>query len=646
MKRAAIVVFLLMVVAVFGSGRFHGSTAQAATPLPSGCYTDSSGLPVCGPDYLPSGAVPLASPPIKVTTASNISTISRLPSSVFDAVWDLGMVGNNSTDNSAKINANTSNPVGTNVGCAGLFANESYLLLPQGTISTTNLCRLSTHEGGVTNQRALVTIISSAQPSCNANFVIEGEANGFNCDMGAVFAPVQSVLNLGSFETPPPTKTYTSHPQLAQYYSIMSNYGGYQTYNNDGTKNSRSNITIMQLHPVNHGNGDFDAIKCDGTASGPAQSPSPGGSAIGNWNGIPNITCWSASVKATAAQQYLHPWGDNSCQDNGNDVTCVFASIHFDRTVAPVGTSYSVWEGLDFSQTAGAGNQSIPIDSYIKFAGITNIGLDASRINYLDSPTSSPIPVIAMKANDFIDLNCVNNSTTNEGDGPYSRYTVCHHTGIEFNNADNTVRIDIAATPVAKFTGTGLILPNLTSGQVCGTSTTVLASCGTSSSALYESTGRTSLALVSPQPSYAPLPCGSGATGSCSSGAITVTTGVSSGASGKWLVTVTESLQQSGTVGASTTGCVISASTFTPIDADSGNQATGGDCTGGGPTNHFMGIPNFGQTTTASSGSSARGVAHVLVANSTSFSATCYVQQSSVVAVTVYGWCSIQAVPI
>lgn len=55
MKKAlvAFVAVLALVVGADVSG-FGKSGLEAATPLPSGCYTDSSGLPVCGPNYQPS----------------------------------------------------------------------------------------------------------------------------------------------------------------------------------------------------------------------------------------------------------------------------------------------------------------------------------------------------------------------------------------------------------------------------------------------------------------------------------------------------------------------------------------------------------------------------------------------------------------
>ena len=51
MKRILFALIMLLSGGLLFSSPHSSGVAQAATPLPSGCYTDSSGLPVCGPDY-------------------------------------------------------------------------------------------------------------------------------------------------------------------------------------------------------------------------------------------------------------------------------------------------------------------------------------------------------------------------------------------------------------------------------------------------------------------------------------------------------------------------------------------------------------------------------------------------------------------
>ena len=58
----------------------QGSGLEAATPLPSGCYTDASGLPVCGPNYSPPPgppSTPAAGNCISVSTPPAVGTITN-----------------------------------------------------------------------------------------------------------------------------------------------------------------------------------------------------------------------------------------------------------------------------------------------------------------------------------------------------------------------------------------------------------------------------------------------------------------------------------------------------------------------------------------------------------------------------------------
>lgn len=66
---------LALAISVFGALAERGGL-EAATPLPSGCYTDSSGLPVCGPNYPGPGGTP---GPGGVTTVQATATACGAP---------------------------------------------------------------------------------------------------------------------------------------------------------------------------------------------------------------------------------------------------------------------------------------------------------------------------------------------------------------------------------------------------------------------------------------------------------------------------------------------------------------------------------------------------------------------------------------
>jgi hypothetical protein len=64
---------LALAISVFGALAERGGL-EAATPLPSGCYTDASGLPVCGPNYPGPGGTPGPQSSVGAGTCIGVST--------------------------------------------------------------------------------------------------------------------------------------------------------------------------------------------------------------------------------------------------------------------------------------------------------------------------------------------------------------------------------------------------------------------------------------------------------------------------------------------------------------------------------------------------------------------------------------------
>lgn len=668
MKRAVIALFALMVLAVIGSVRFHGSTAQAATPLPSGCYTDSSGLPVCGPNYLPSGAVPLPSPPIQVTTSGGASTISRLPAAGYDACWDLGMICDNSHDNATAINANTFNPLVTNVNCAGLYYNSSYLNLPAGIINTTNNCRFSSLQGGLSTQRALTTITVNSPPACQAQFGSGSASNGFACDQGAAALSAQSTVNAGAVPSPSSVPTanvaYVSYPQLAQINQNYTTNTGGQYMNTDGTKGNRTkdsaNVQNYYVGPT--ALGDHVMNSCTGTANGGV--PPLTGANPGAWNGETAIACSEGALKAQAPDQFLHLWGQDTIQDNGFNITAIMFSYHANRTVAAAPTCspdpwacLNIWEGIDITSGGNCGmGACVPIDSMMRLSGSANIGYDFTKVNYkLASPT--PIPDIAMKANDWIDFNCTNshNGDDDNGTGPYSRYTVCPQTGIWYSSTDAALELGVAASPAVKIVAAGLEIPTVPVGNaVCLTTNNLVSPCPSPAAAatqgpiLFGTLGQ-AVSTPSPASTWVPIPCATNAV-NCSGNTITVTSLVNNAGNGEWLATVnfdmgisTEITTQflTGCVTATVAGSAVPAGNL--LDFTSGNMGggTGNLCTST-LANKILGIPNFGNSAVASPGLHSSGSASFIVPNSSAVAVVCYFQDSSTAAPSVGSKCNVR----
>ena len=165
----------------------------------------------------------------------------------------------------------------------------------------------------------------------------------------------------------------------------------------------------------------------------------------------------------------------------------------------------------------------------------------------------------------------------------------------------------------------------------------------TTPASLYASTAATSTTAPTASPNtYQQFPCGSGSTG-CSSGNISITTGVNSTGNGEWLVTFSFPMWVAAAV--TTTelyGCAESASTFTLLDATRNASA---NCVSS-LSNSFAGTTNWGDSAAAFSGLQSRAEAHMIVANSTTVTAGCYFAQNAITSQpTVYSYCSLLAVP-
>jgi hypothetical protein len=180
------------------------------------------------------------------------------------------------------------------------------------------------------------------------------------------------------------------------------------------------------------------------------------------------------------------------------------------------------------------------------------------------------------------------------------------------------------AVPALKNTG----LSSSTVSPLCGASGTNESQCTVTPS--FATTGHTSVATGTTANTYQQL----GATQS-------ITTGVSHGPNGEWLVTITEPLSVVGAASESVYGCFSSASTFTLEDYTSANAST---CTTA-LTNSVAGTTNFGLVSGAIGSLGSVATAHVLVANNTTLSVAFYVAGSTTTSATVYGYGSIVAEP-
>ena len=179
----------------------------------------------------------------------------------------------------------------------------------------------------------------------------------------------------------------------------------------------------------------------------------------------------------------------------------------------------------------------------------------------------------------------------------------------------------------------GITNTNLASSAVepiCGASSTAESQCQTSS--LYATTGNASEATGTSANTYKQL-----------GSSVSITTGVSHGANGEWLIKITMPLNAS--AGSQYVyGCVASASSYTLEDS----TTNGGNNCVTSLVNSFAGGPGFGETASGTPvgtvGLSQIVSANVLVANGTTFTISGYVAASSSTSTTVYGHISMEAV--
>ncbi len=197
---------------------------------------------------------------------------------------------------------------------------------------------------------------------------------------------------------------------------------------------------------------------------------------------------------------------------------------------------------------------------------------------------------------------------------------------IDFGITTASVETHSANVSVPNLKNTGL--SSATVGPLCGASGTNESQCSLTPS--FATTGHTSTATGTTANTYQQL----GTTQS-------ITTGVSHGPNGEWLVTITQPLSVVGAATESVYGCFSSASTFTLEDNTSANAST---CTTA-LTNSIAGTTNFGFVSGAIGALSSVATAHVLVANNATLSVSFYVAGSTTTSQTVYGYGSMVAEP-
>jgi hypothetical protein len=209
---------------------------------------------------------------------------------------------------------------------------------------------------------------------------------------------------------------------------------------------------------------------------------------------------------------------------------------------------------------------------------------------------------------------------------------------VEDNAATNLFRVMCSGNAVVNrlLNTNSLIIGGLGSGTVgllCGANATAVSQC-TQQSPFFATTGNTSVATGTTANTYQQL--GSN---------VSITTGTSTGANGNWLVTTVQHMSIASGVAENIYGCITSASTFSTQDADV-DGATGNCVTA--KANSFAGGPPFGASSSAINsffGLSQTITATVTVANSTTFTASCFVAGSTVGSITVFGYCHTTAIP-
>lgn len=184
-----------------------------------------------------------------------------------------------------------------------------------------------------------------------------------------------------------------------------------------------------------------------------------------------------------------------------------------------------------------------------------------------------------------------------------------------------TVGCSMAVSSV-KITG----LASSTVTMLCGSNSANVSQC--SASPLLATSGNTNVATGTTANTYQQL----GATQS-------ITTGVSNGTNGEWLVEVHEHLVIGSAVSGGIYGCVSSASTYTVNEGTTDGPNT---CLTT-QANSFAGSPTFGASTGSNLGLAQDITASVLVANSTTFNTKCWAAGGGSTSTTVYGYCRVEA---
>ena len=301
------------------------------------------------------------------------------------------------------------------------------------------------------------------------------------------------------------------------------------------------------------------------------------------------------------------------------------------------GTNYPTLNAGDLGTSEGASS------GLLAFGGSTNqcnfdYGVTTSQVSTLGCPFNASSYVVAGWATA---------ATATAGDLEASRGVSSG--ALVLGGSTNSCRIDYGVTNGGflgvqsgcnwKMAGTitsgGLTdtaLSSATVSMLCGANATAVSQCA-SQSVLMASTGATNAATGTSANTYVQL----GATQS-------VTTGTSLGTNGEWLITVHEYVSVATlSVGESEYGCIQSSSTvvstlYNTVDGATGNCQTA-------LANSVAGAPDIGRNTSSGIGNQSNIEVAVLVANSTTYSAKCYVAGTTTTSITMYGHCTIRAEP-
>jgi hypothetical protein len=174
---------------------------------------------------------------------------------------------------------------------------------------------------------------------------------------------------------------------------------------------------------------------------------------------------------------------------------------------------------------------------------------------------------------------------------------------------------------------TNTALASSTAKPLCGSNSSAEAQC--TLTPLFNSSGNVSKATSTTANSYVTL------------GSASVTTGVSGGPNGEWLLDIKMPLNVGGASSEYAYGCITSSSTGTVEDSTTAFSQT---CITS-VTGSIAGNVEFGDSTGSDVGLQSFVEAHVLVANSTTYAVTGLVSASTTTPLTVYGNVNITATP-